>query len=68
MHQIAFYFVGVMIVVTYLLELWTGCAIAGWAGGNAIVRRDESPGPYWFAMAMQTAVLVVIGLVPYLYL
>lgn len=58
MYIWALYFIGLMGIVTYILELWTGCAIAGWAGDKAIVQREKSPGPYWAVMALQTAILI----------
>ena len=42
------------------LELFTGCAVIGWAGDNMIVEREKSPGPYWFAIILH--VLVGVGL------
>lgn len=44
--------------LTYILELWTGFAVAGWSGENALVDRRTKPGPYWFVMAIQALVLV----------
>ena len=57
MHTIAIYFIGASAVVTFLLELWTGCAIAGWTGDRSIIQRSKSPGPYWFVMALQVAII-----------
>ena len=51
---------GVIAIATYLLQLWTGIAVAGWAGDQLFVEREKSPGPYWFVMALQTAVLIAI--------
>ena len=42
------------------LELFTGCAMIGWAGDNMVVERKKSPGPYWFAITLHS--LVGIGL------
>ncbi len=42
------------------LELFTGCAIIGWAGDNMVVERQKAPGPYWFAITLHC--LVGIGL------
>ncbi len=44
-------------VTTYLLQLWTGFAVAGLTGDNALVDRRTKPGPYWFIMAFQTLVM-----------
>lgn len=42
------------------LELFTGCALIGWAGDNMVIEREKSPGPYWFAIVLHS--LVGIGL------
>ena len=63
MHTIALYFIGASMIVTFLLELWMGCAIAGWTGDNSVIQRSKSPGPYWFVMILQSAILVFAGLV-----
>jgi hypothetical protein len=60
LHSIAIYFIAGSMVVTFLLELWTGCAIAGWTGDKSVIERAKSPGPYWFVMALQTTVLVFL--------
>ena len=51
---------GVIAIATYILQLWTGIAVAGWAGDQSLIEREKSPGPYWFVMALQTAVLIAI--------
>lgn len=51
-----------MLIITYLLELWSGFAFSGWASKNMLVEREKSPGPYWFIMALQTIVLITIPL------
>jgi len=58
MIQAALFLLAVSAVLTYLLELWTGFAVAGWAGDQAIVDRRVSPGPYWFVTTVQTLVLI----------
>ena len=52
---------GVVAIATYILQLWTGFAVAGWAGDRSLIERAKSPGPYWFVMVLQTAVLIVIS-------
>ncbi|MCM2372615.1 hypothetical protein [Aporhodopirellula aestuarii] len=47
-------------IVTYFLQLWTGFAVAGISGENALVDRRKQPGPYWFLMAFQTLCLIGI--------
>ncbi|TWU36213.1 hypothetical protein [Novipirellula artificiosorum] len=46
------------VVLTYILQLWTGIAIAGWPTEKSLVYRSKKPGPYWFIMAFQTLVLI----------
>jgi len=46
--------------LTYALELWTGFAVVGWPGENALIDRRTKPGPYWLVMAVQTTLLIVI--------
>lgn len=53
-------FLGVVAIVTYILELWTGIAVAGWSGEQSLIEREKKPGPYWFVMALQTMVLIVV--------
>lgn len=60
LHEIAIWFIAAMTIVTYALELWTGCAVAGWKGDNTIITREQSPGPYWFVMIAQTILLASI--------
>lgn len=50
----------IAVVATYVLELWTGIAVAGWSGDYSLVEREKSPGPYWFVMILQTLVLIVV--------
>ncbi|WDQ16666.1 hypothetical protein [Rhodopirellula sp. P2] len=38
------------------LELFTGCAMLGWAADKMVVEREKSPGPYWFAIALHSVV------------
>ena len=45
-------------IVTYVLELWTGIAMAGWSGEKSLVYRQKTPGPYWFVMFLQTAIFL----------
>ncbi|WP_419193926.1 hypothetical protein [Novipirellula herctigrandis] len=45
---------------TYVLQLWTGVAFAGWSGDDSLVERSKSPGPYWFVMTLQTLALIII--------
>ncbi len=54
---IAFSFLYAMALLTFAIELWTGIAVKGWAGDQAMVYRDQHPGPYWFVMALQAVVL-----------
>ena len=49
-------------IATYILQLWTGIAFAGWASENSLIERATRPGPYWFVMTLQTLVLIVIPL------
>lgn len=49
----------IIAVATYILQLWTGVAVAGWSGDKSLIQRELSPGPYWFVMALQT--LVIFG-------
>ena len=51
---------GIIAVATYVLQLWTGIAFAGWSGEQSLIERAKNPGPYWFVMALQTLVLVAI--------
>ena len=53
-------FLFVAAVATYVIQLWTGIAFAGWAGDNSLVERAKSPGRYWLVMILQTVVLIVI--------
>ncbi|MEM9644381.1 MAG: hypothetical protein AAF989_05265, partial [Planctomycetota bacterium] len=46
-----------VLVATYLLEILTGIAVAGWAGDHSMIHRSEQPGPYWFVMLFQTVLL-----------
>ncbi|MCA9137698.1 MAG: hypothetical protein KDB00_13095 [Planctomycetales bacterium] len=52
---------------TYIFELWTGLAVAGWQGENAIIDRRSKPGPYWFVIAVQTMVLIIVPVLIALY-
>lgn len=47
-------------IITYVLQLWTGFAVAGWQGENALIDRRTRPGPYWIIMAFQTVVLILV--------
>ena len=51
---------GVVAMATYVLQLWTGIAFAGWSGDQSLIERDKRPGPYWFVMTLQTLVLIVV--------
>ena len=51
---------GVVALATYILQLWTGIAVAGWGGDQSLIERAKSPGPYWFVMVLQTTVLIAI--------
>ncbi|HBE63538.1 MAG TPA: hypothetical protein DDX19_12525 [Rhodopirellula baltica] len=51
-------FLTVSAILTCLLQLWTGFAVAGLLGDNALIDRRTAPGPYWFMMAFQTLVLI----------
>jgi len=52
--------IGVFSLFVIGLELFTGCALIGWAGDNMVVEREKSPGPYWFAVILHS--LIGIGL------
>ncbi len=52
----------VVAVATYVLQLWTGVAVAGWAGDQSLIEREKSPGPYWFVMILQTLVIIFVAL------
>ncbi|QEG39436.1 hypothetical protein [Roseimaritima ulvae] len=54
---IAFSLLYAMGLLTFSIELWTGIAVKGWSGDQALVHRDRHPGPYWFVMALQMVVL-----------
>ncbi len=47
-------------VLTIVLELWLGFAVAGWAGNKIVVDRSKSPGPFWVAIFIH--VLIVFGI------
>lgn len=36
----------VIAVATYVLQLWTGIAVAGWSGDKSLIQRETMPGPY----------------------
>ncbi|TVP96814.1 MAG: hypothetical protein EA381_16540 [Planctomycetaceae bacterium] len=57
MIQAVLFLLALSAVLTYVLELWTGFAFAGWLGDYALIDRRAAPGPYWFVMAVQTLVL-----------
>ena len=38
-----------------ILDLFTGFATIGWSGGNMVVERAKSPGPYWFTIVLGKA-------------
>lgn len=42
------------------LQLLTGFAVIGWTGDNMVVERETAPGPFWFAIVLQT--LIALGL------
>ena len=56
-------FIAVSAVVTYILELWTGFAVASFQSSNPLVDRRTKPGPYWFVMAVQTMVLIIVPII-----
>ena len=45
-------------ILSCVAELWTGIAVAG----NGIVKRSDSPGPYWVTMALQVFFQTVLVL------
>ena len=49
---------GLIGLSTYMLELWTGLAVVGWAGDKSLIERQRAPGPYWLVMALQTTLIV----------
>ncbi|MAI71632.1 MAG: hypothetical protein CMM01_12045 [Rhodopirellula sp.] len=49
---------GLIGLSTYMLELWTGVAVVGWAGDKSLIERQRAPGPYWLVMALQTTLIV----------
>ena len=49
---------GLIGLSTYMLELWTGVAVVGWAGDKSLIERQKAPGPYWLVMALQTTLIV----------
>ncbi|NNE00567.1 MAG: hypothetical protein HKN47_24905 [Pirellulaceae bacterium] len=57
---IATFFIAVSAVLTYILQLCTGFAVAGWTGDHALIDRRKKPGPYWFVMALQTLLLIIV--------
>ncbi len=52
---------GIVAIATYVLQLWTGFAVAGWSGEQSLIERAKSPDSYWFVMASQAAVLIEIS-------
>ncbi|MEM8670915.1 MAG: hypothetical protein AAGG48_25530 [Planctomycetota bacterium] len=52
--------IAALAVAAYILQLWTGIAVAGWSGEQSLIEREKSPGPYWFVMTLQTALLILI--------
>lgn len=54
------YFLAFMGIATYVLQLWIGVAFVGWAGDFSFVDRETRPGPFWFVMALQTVLLLLI--------
>lgn len=60
MASVALFVMALLLAATFAMELWFGIAVMGWSGDRAIVHRDKSPGPYWFVMAVQTFVLIVL--------
>lgn len=63
----ALYFIAASAVVTYALELWTGYAVAGWAGDDALIDRRKRPGPYWAVMMLQTLLLILVPTIVSIY-
>lgn len=58
--EIAIWMIVLVAIGTYFLQLWTGIAVAGWAGDFKLVERETKPGPYWFVMLLQTALMIVV--------
>ncbi|QDT11222.1 hypothetical protein [Planctomycetes bacterium K23_9] len=63
--SIALICITVSMFATLLLELWTGLAVAGWAGDFALVDRQKQPIIYWAIMLLQISSLVVTIAVAY---
>lgn len=51
----------------FAFQLWSGSAIAGWAGDFALVHRRKTPGPYWFVLSVQAIALFVIPVLIWLF-
>lgn len=58
---VAIYVLPALGVVTYFLQLWSGFAIAGISGSNALVDRRTKPMLYWFIIVLQTIILSLIA-------
>ncbi len=44
-------------------EFWAGIAVDGGTfGDDMVVEREKAPGPYWFTMAIHTAIGVGVPL------
>ena len=48
-------------VLVLALQLFSGFAVIGWTGDYMMVEKEKSPGPYWFAIALQLLVSVIFG-------
>jgi integral membrane sensor domain MASE1 len=57
---IAIYFLFAIFII--VLEVVTGCAVAGWAPKKSVVVRQESPRAFWFAIILHVVVGIVIPL------
>ena len=51
---------GLFSLFVICLELFSGCALIGWAGDHMVVERKKSPGPYWFTILLHS--FIGIGL------
>lgn len=58
MHIIALYVIDAIMILSFGLELWTGCAIGGWVSDNPIIEREKTPKRYWIVIGIQALILV----------
>lgn len=62
MHVIALYSIAAIGILSFVLELWTGCAVVGLEGERSIIQRRKRPRQYWFVMILQSLIMAVTAL------